>query len=291
MEVSTLKDTNTQLLTQIRDLNAQIATQEKDYANLKEQYATKEQQLENIKLKVTTFENTIREKLAWFADNSNLKLHANQYNSIRNSEAINIKEECRINLVQIAYLNENTFGLSYQHDNIGEELKGIDKMLRERGGDCEDFSQLFIAEYNTLVEKCVNSGFDRNYIMIEAMKEREGGIYVLTENANSIIYYPDMAPVRVSNVGNYMYGVCYINSTESGHCVVGLFSKIVKSDKDIDYLLDNDVRLIEPQSGEYVGNVDGTISKQDIDIIITDQDIFVRDNSQWVGYSSFLGKV
>lgn len=280
---------NVGLKNEVNSLGSELENQKSKYEELNKEYNAKKLQLEDIKLKLKEFEEGIQEKLSSFAKNSNFRNMPEEYDYLRNGIALTKENECKIHLPKIAYVNDANFKLSYREDVGGEtELKSLNDIFDDYGGDCDDYSLLFMAEYNALMNSCVNSGFDRSEVMVEGMTSTYG-VYIIEDFGNSYVYYTG-APTYISKGGNYMYGVCYTETETEGHCVVGLFSDSIKSEEDISPLLDR-VPLVEPQSGVYLGEINEYIDEEDILILITDTDVYMLEENEWRGYSTFLKEV
>ncbi|MDP2907119.1 MAG: hypothetical protein Q8O03_04220 [Nanoarchaeota archaeon] len=279
---------NVGLKDEIKSLGTELENQKSKYEELNKEYNTKKLQLEDIKLKLKDFEKGIQEKLSSFAKNSDFRNMPKEYGYLRNGIALTKENECKIHLPKIVYENDANFKLFYQEDTGETELKSLNDIFDDYGGDCDDYSLLFMAEYNALMNSCINSGFDRNEVIVEGMTSNYG-VYIIQEYGGSYIYYTG-APTYISNGGNYMYGVCYPETERVGHCVVGLFSKSIKSEEEISQLLDG-VPLVEPQSGVYLGNINEYIDKEDVQILITDTDVYMLEENKWMGYGTFLKEV
>lgn len=284
-----LQAENVGLKNDVNSLGSELESQKSKYEELNKDYTAKKSQLEDIKLKLEEFEEGIEEKLSSFAENSNFRNMPEEYDYLRNGIALTKANECKIHLPKIVYVNDANFKLSYRDDIEGEtELKSLNDIFDDYGGDCDDYSLLFMAEYNALMNSCVNSGFDRSEVMVDGMTSTYG-VYIIEDYGNSYLYYTG-APVDINNGDNYMYGVCYNENETAGHCVVGLFSDSIKSEEDISPLLDG-VPLVEPQSGVYLGEINEDIDEEDILFLITDTDVYVLEENEWRGYSTFLKEV
>lgn len=243
-------------------------------------------EIEKASDKLAEFENTIKESITWFKQNRNID-NFKDYNLIKDelSACFELKDKCKIDLTCIYNVNEkNNFRYTEDDTALGKEdfLKDLGLIYNQKGGDCEDFSLLFRAEYNYLVEQCLVNFSRQQIVPVVEGKELDT---------------------------NYMYIICGVFDPGSvvknwaGHCLVSLTKHPINSSLDI-YSNIKDSVLVEPQIGEFVSNMseESPIKIFDngmppntlhyVSMIITDDDLKIfypyGDKIEWIGYAEFM---
>jgi len=238
------------------------------------------------------FEINVRQSMDWFTLNRDIT-SSSEYDSIkgelRNDCLVVNEASCEIAL-DCMYETNKKNRIQYKTDEstMAREdfLKSLALIYDQKGGDCEDISLLFTAEYNYLVSQCLDMGIARKDIAVVADDQ------VLK--------------------GNYMYVVCggfdpqRVVSSYGGHCVVALTqSPIILSSDVYPYL--QEAALIEPQNGEFMFYLDDTdvTSLFDngepaetiyhINTVVTNNDLKVfynwGEDVGWLGFSEFLEQI
>lgn len=250
--------------------------------------STTQAEIDKLKDKLNDFELTVKKSMEWFTQNSNIN-NSEDYGEIKEQLLDCIKtddELCKINLECIYETNKkNQFIYRYDHKLTGDhdKLKSLATIYEHKGGDCEDLSFLFKAEYNYLTGQCETQGYG-----LEKTKP-----YV----------------AKGVDLGPYMYVVCGAFDPQrtvsglSGHCVVAMTTEPI-TDSTNAYWKIKDAILVEPQTGEYIcllnntriikvfntGQFPDTLFL--IDFILTDDDFKIfytwTDKTGWTGYSDFL---
>ncbi len=235
------------------------------------------------------FETTVRVSMDWFKNNNNIN-NFGKYAEIKEelkNQCLELAENsCQINLKCIAEVNENN-DFMYRTDiewTAKEDfLQSLGSIYKNKGGDCEDFSLLFTAEYNYLVNEC-----NRN-------------------NSRTVNISSHVSEELIS--GDYMYPVCGTFDPEGvlenlgGHCVVAMVNKPIINTSDL-YNNLKDAVLVEPQIGEIILNLNETnlisLFKKGqapntlyyLSIIITEDDLKLfyewSEEVEWKGYTDFL---
>lgn len=280
--------------------NIQYGQLKDDYSSLSTSSQKKEIEIEKTKDKLEDFERTVRESMKWFKENNDLN-KTTKYEEIKKELGNcivnqtgrgNRTERCRIKLDCIHTTNKIN-GIKYETDEEATKksdfLKSLDLIYSQKGGDCEDLSLLFTAEYNFLGDKCQEAGY---------VKE---DIEASTED-------------RIIDKAGYMYTVCGSFDPEKtqgfyqyvGHCVVALTESPIEDSEDIYETLKH-ATLVEPQTGEMMFQMDTeqgiTIFKDDqapdtayhISTVITDSDLKIYypwgEDVRWMGYQEFVKEV
>ncbi len=262
----------------------------KESKSLNESMKQIELQIDQSLDKLHDFDVRVRQAMEWFAKNSNIK-NSDQYNLTReklNSTCIKTDANCHIDLSCI-YQTNYDYGIRYIEDT--SSIRKEDFMLNLslidtfKGGDCEDFSLLFMAEYNYLFEQCQQRGYKRENITTS------------TEDMNE----------KLS--GQYMYVLCglfhprALGNQLGGHCVNALTAAPIIASHDVYGSIKHAV-LVEPQTGGYMLNMNKT---EDIKLfndrmppdtlyyvwlIITDADLKIfyefSEKIEWIGYTELL---
>ncbi|MBI2545849.1 hypothetical protein HYV81_01590 [Candidatus Woesearchaeota archaeon] len=262
----------------------------KESASLNQSMKEIELQLDQSLDKLHDFDVRVRQSMEWFAANSNIR-HSDAYNSTReklNSTCIKTDANCYINLSCVYQVNYDN-GIRYIEDT--SSIRKEDFMLNLtqidlfKGGDCEDFSLLFMAEYNYLFEECGSRGFGRENITTGTTDMEE------------------------KLTGQYMYVLCglfhprAIGNQLGGHCVNALTSSPIVASREVFGSMKHAV-LVEPQTGEYMLHMNKTEDIKLFDqgmppdtlyyvwLIITDADLKIfyefSEKIEWVGYAELL---
>lgn len=244
--------------------------------------------------KLDNFENQVRDSMDWFKKNNNLN-NSEIFKELREDlkdKCLENKSQnsvCEIDFDCIDHVNDKNF-IIYKSDrklvNKTDFLQDIESIYKNHGGDCEDFSFLFTAEYNYLLGECLKQGFSIENVSIVTL---EDGDYE----------------------GGYMYPVCgffgphkrFGGNIIGGHCVVGIVRHPIKKTKDI-YENLKDAVLFEPQAGDFLLRMDDTETIYLFDTgefpdkafrvktVITEEDLKIfyqwSEEIEWLGYQDFL---
>lgn len=240
--------------------------------------------------RIDDFETTVKESMRWFRDNSNFaNVGYNETQQMLRDRCLQFDNaSCMIDLYCIYAVNEeNEFTYDDDIDLTGEEdfLQSLDSMYSKNKGDCEDFSLQFTAQYNFLADECLKNVSRHN-------------IRLFTQD--------------ISVPGTYLYPVCgqfnpqALVENYAGHCLVAAVQKPINNSEEIYMNLRNAV-LIEPQTGEYVLDLNDTASiflfddgnapttLYHLNTIITPDDLKLfyswGEEVGWIGYADFLQEI
>ena len=236
--------------------------------------------------KLNNFEQTVKDSISWFKKNSNI-VGIGEYNSTGEQLKNCIKRgaSCKIDTSCIYQVNKFN-GIHYTDDlaATGKDdfLKDLKLIFYQKGGDCEDFSVLFNAEYNYLTDECLLNYTRKDIIPIVENKEI---------------------------AGNYMYSVCgsfdpgKVVNNWGGHCLNAISKNYIINASNV-YDVLKDAELVEPQNGRYMGQLGVTsytnifdtgvnpTSGYRLDMVITPNDLYIfyayGDKITWRGYHDFL---
>jgi len=294
-----LRKEREQLLVQSEELKGKVDILEKD--------------IEATAKLIDFYSATIDESIQWFKINNNIKnIEAGFIPSQLKTHCVLMDAQCKIKLGCLPFINDYKNNIKYETDieAVGKEdfLKNLSLILENKGGDCEDISLLFVAEYNYLVDYCLDEGYTRDEIKLYAyVPDPNQNYHVSYDKTSDVEYYlPKAKPVDVSTGSNYPYIVCgTFTGQDFGHCVVAFADSEIKTSKEIFSKLKN-ANLIEPQNGMYIGNINqpGIISLYEnnqkpfntyfIYVIIAEDDMYLFNWQyeekflyDWIGYHDF----
>jgi len=308
-----LQDVNSQLNQEILILKAEKRLLSNQSELLKEKVGLLEEDIYAATKLIDFYSATINESIQWFRQNNHLK----------NVDAEDIQDQleyyclimtpiaCQIKLGCLPFINEVQNEIMYEPDiavGRADYLKNLSLILESKGGDCEDISLLFVAEYNYLVDECLENGYAREQIKLYSyVDDRILKYIVASDNATGVEWFIKNArAVEVSDGKSYLYTVCgTFAGQEFGHCVVVVSPSEIKRSSDVFSIL-NGAALVEPQNGKLVGyiNDESVISLYDngqrpintylVYVIILNNDMLLFNWQyeeeflfNWVGYNDF----
>lgn len=230
--------------------------------------------------RLNNFQTTVARSISWFKRNSNID-DLSEYDEIKDlaMNCVTVNTSCQINLTCLYEVNRD-YGFTYNYDQ-GDQLKDLDDIHTLGGGDCEDLSLLFKAEYNYLVDQCLEHVARKDVIPLASDQKING---------------------------NYMYILCGsfdpegVEENFGGHCLMAVTKHPIEQISDI-YQSLKEATLVEPQTGELVAEMSNTESITVFDngmipttlhrvsLLITDDDLKTyyeyTDKIEWVGYQEF----
>ncbi|MFH1439714.1 MAG: hypothetical protein ABIG89_04050 [Candidatus Woesearchaeota archaeon] len=257
--------------------------------------------------KIKVYKQDIETSMKWFNDNAEITDKNIKYYLSPNSCFRMGTKTCRIKTGCFYFVNSERLGYEYKYDtmtsNANDKMQSIQDFMKNKGGDCEDYSLFYKAEFNYVLNQCLETGADN--IIIEGWmpsKYEEDRYFV--EFSNN--WFLTGATDKIIPAGfihpNIVCGNLYDFSKKDagGHCVIAFTKNRIKSIKDIDEL--NNAPMIEPQNGLYLGLINEESSKtyiltkenydttySYINLIVTDEDqfLFSDQHKEWLGYSIF----
>jgi hypothetical protein len=290
-ETDALKASISALETRLAEQSGNISRMRSDYEvmqskneELGESYSSLREDAYATLDKIEFFEDEIEESLIWFRQNSRIENITNA-RRIKNSILGRCQEQvnggCTIKLGCFYLVNSEFLGIRYMPDKQTsgdiDTLQSLADIIRNYGGDCEDYSLFFKAEYNHAYESC------KDEPKIEAWLPRPGSRYFLDLQET---WYLDDA-IGVTLPGGYVHPsiVCYLQSRSQGHCIVAFTGSPIESITSLDNL--EGAPLVEPQDGRFMGFVDEGIMLSDMFIVITNDDLYLKSEYYgWVSYAS-----
>jgi len=253
---------------------------------------------------IEEYQKEIESSMEWFKQNSELgETQMEETVKARiESACMNMKrDECQIKTGCFYLLNEERWDITYKSDaqtsGRADKMMSLTEFLDNSGGDCEDYSMFYKAEFNHLLEECEKN--NAKTISIEAWYRAgaSGGIHWLSyekkwyfEFVNGIFLEPDYIYPHV--VCGYIFDLR--TQQLGGHCILAFTKNKIESVEDIE----KELRLapvIEPQNGKYLGLIEDTTSGiylnqgqgSYITTVISDNDYFMSTDNGWTGYSLF----
>lgn len=260
------------------------------------------------------YENKISSSMNWFRENSYLNTSIVSERKIEKETygecVVEDEKSCNINLGCFYFVIDKKNQLKYKYDNaleLGQEdkLSSILEFLENKGGDCEDYSLFYKAQFNSMVKRCENKSLILKSYSFKYGENKKRNFYL---DIDKKWYIPNVYVNKFENL-NYSYIVCgdmYDLNTDTinGHCMVAFSEEKIKSIEDIS-LLSYSI-LIEPQTGEYLGLLDDDSEifilengdaiddyYNSIWAIISDDDYYLYDETQlkWYSYGSMKNKL
>ncbi|MFH1063572.1 MAG: hypothetical protein V1729_00660 [Candidatus Woesearchaeota archaeon] len=300
-----------------RKLEGDLNDLNSSYEEIQIQHGTLSQDYQGLKIQVTgtlekidEYNEEIEESMDWFRYNSALgksqkEGFARMY--IDTDCYYPADNACYIKTGCLHLVNTENLDLRYRYDletsKEIDKLQSLSEFISNKGGDCEDYSLFFKAEWNYLLDQCMKT-HDPEKIIIEGWYQDEKSSDRHWLDYDKDWYIDDVTGIKLSKGYIYPNVVCglvynFRLAKPSGHCVIALTQKRMESLQDIE-LLDH-AYLIEPQDGSYMGRVnevpglkllvDGEreelIFTPHIFSVITDNDYFLFYNSAWHSYSQF----
>jgi len=316
-EMKRLDDEINQLKMEIDKLNEENQQLNKSYIELTEKYSSLETVHSNLKNEIDStltniekYQSELEKSMDWFRTNSYLDDSENQKNakSRLNIHCFEISEnECRIKTICLYFVNDVYLYLDYKSDYapnspIKDRLLFLQEFLDKKGGDCEDYSLLFKAEFNYFLEKCKDT--NSSNIIIESWYERSDYNYYVNFLETWSVKGAYAIELKKSFIyPNIICGNMYdLNLKEiSGHCMIAFTKNRIATTEDIIEELDL-APVVEPQNGIYMGLInhdssDIYLRPKDSDSyiyeIITDSDLFLYNETfgKWISYSFFYDEL
>ena len=300
-----------QLETNISSLKYSLASLNETYNKLSRTYIVLKKEVDSTIQKIDVYETELQESMEWFKTNSVLDTSEEQQEVMDylEDDCFERKEDtCYIKTGCFYLVNSNKLGLRYNLDVItsGEldKLQSISEFIENKGGDCEDYSLFYKAEYNSVLEECGN--IDSLNIMLEVWIPTQDSADWYELDFSRTWYLKSAREINMEEgyvYPNIICGSIYdLNSGDvSGHCVIVFTNIKIESKQDIDKF--ENAPIIEPQDGRYMGLVGDTSSgiylmtednyKNPPDSyiyeIITDNDLFLfsKEHGEWLSYSVF----
>lgn len=294
--IFSLNKNNSDLNSALRELTDKFNSLSSKAANLEQSYSVLKEEVNTTISKIDSYEKEIQSSLDWFSNNSTLEGSEKVLLNLKSNCKKETTKECSINLGCFHLVNKEFLNFVYKNDfdtsKTEDKLQSIEEFIISKGGDCEDFSLFFKAEYNSLVSYC------RGKPVLFAWKEDKGNKF--WANFDNTWYLPDASKVYLDKNNIFPSVVCGAISDPqtgkvNGHCVLAFVSKRIISSDDISVL--NSSELVEPQTGEYLGFIgidsgvflisDNSTTESYIDTLITDEDFYIFRNNEWASYKKF----
>ena len=288
-EIQLLENNLSNLNNNINSLNSKISILLNNNSELEQNLTFAKKLISENELSLIKYEEKIQTSMNWFKENSIL----NNSNIIQKNIEQNTYDKCVIENQYTCNINLGCFvmteknELNYYLDNISElgqedKLYSIQEFLEKKGGDCEDFSLFYKAQFNSMLNRCKDKSivFTTYSKKFESWKKEDFSL-----DTDEKWYLPNIYIHNFENITNsyVVFGDMYdLNSnTINGHCMIALTNKSINNINDL-YILKGSF-LIEPQTGEYEGIINGN---SDIFLIENGEDIESYYSSIWAVISN-----
>jgi len=275
----------------------------KSYNDLNKDYNAVSREIDQTIDKITVFEQELNSSMAWFNANS---LPVNIPNEKRIQNTLNGRcweisdDVCTVRLGCFYLINLKKLGLHYKYDTVtsdaADKLQSLGEFMHNWGGDCEDYSMFFKAEYNYIQNECFERGGES--IELEAWIPGSGDYFLdFPEEwylSEADAYELPAGHIHPSVVCGDLYDPN--SGAVSGHCVMAYSARPLDRLENMDHL--EGASLVESQNGQYLGQVGSyagiapTSSQSSIWLIITNNDLWLHsEDSGWIGYESMLEEI
>lgn len=295
--IFSLNKENSDLNSALNKLNGEYNSLSSKNNALEYSYSNLKDEVDSTISKINDYQIEIQSSLDWFSSNSVLGNHENILLNLKSSCKKETSKVCQINLGCFHLVNSEFINYKYKDDlitsNVSDKLQTISEFIKNKGGDCEDFSLFFKAEYNSLIESC-----NGKKPTLFAWVEKKGSRF--WSNFDNTWYLENATQKYLDKNNVFPVIVCGSifdpnTGQVNGHCVLAFANKKIVSSEDISVL--NSAELIEPQTGGYlgfVGNDSGiflvsndSVHSSFINTLITDNDFFIFSNNEWSNYALF----
>jgi hypothetical protein len=249
----------------LSELEANFSVFEEEYIELQGSYDVKVEEYGELMGQLEDFEGTLEEKMYWYSENADFGgAHKNFLNTIE-SKCINGDT---LNMPCVAIMLDQK-GFDYLSEDT-DYIKSLEEFEDADGGDCEDWSMFVKAVINEMEEQ---EGVGE----LELVHFGKTGRTDIYEDGDVLYYYP---------YGSVTVGIeelniaCFPVTVGMGHCA--LVSEGV---------------LFEPQDGSYLSGVNWNgedlhiNTGGQVEILIDDSDIHIRDGEGWISYAYFIGRI
>lgn len=298
----------------LEDVSAENASCVSDYGRLKSEIDATIQGFDGR-------EKTIEDRISWFQQNASLPQNTDPGVVWKVDKMCTTVENnsCTFNFGCLYYLNSSFLKVYYKADKangrLSDTLISIADFLQSRAGDCEDFSFLFKAEFNKMLDVCSAGAADFNSASMKIISYTTSADYPGQLGNLYVDKEKDVALMGVKTVElsgfRYPVVVCgnlYNPNTKSfgGHCMNAFTKNKITGVENL-YSELSGAPLIEPQGGYFGGYLNGGSGVWVYDngevrdennyvyMVITDDDLFlddyIKDVASWSGYNGFVEKM
>ncbi len=305
--INILNSENNSLKSSLLDLGNDFNKLKNSNDYLNQEYVVLKDEANQTIQKINDYEKELQDSMDWFGTNATLPVkQKNLLLQLKSNCRKKTSKNCEINLGCIFLINSEFQNYKYINDEITskevDKLQSIEEFVSNRGGDCEDYSLFFKAEFNSLVNECRDNDLEIKLTAWEDFKTTSK----LWLNNSKTWYFENAKAVDIEN--NFVSIVCgnmfdLQSGQTNGHCILAFTKNKINSILDLDLL--NEAMLVEPQSGKYLGNINSTsniflvtnnyfvnksyTNNSYIDTIITDNDFFLfsKIENTWQSYGEF----
>jgi len=294
--LSILNSEKSRLELQLNQTSTEMGKLTIQHEALTTSYDAIDNEIEQTIGKIEEFEEELNSSLAWFNRNSRLEGIPNEKRTQNTlSRCWDVQNGvCKVRLGCFYLINSEKLGLEYKYDTITskaeDKLQSLKEFMHNWGGDCEDYSLFFKAEYNYIFDKCYERGAESIELEAWIPGSRQYFLDFVQE-----WYISDAEKYTLPDEHIYPSVVCGDmydphKGAVSGHCVIAYSDTLVETPIHLD-----GAALIEPQNGQFLGIIGTDIAIEPTDqvssiwMVITDSDLFLwSEENEWVGYESML---
>lgn len=313
-ELSNLSQENMVLNEYLGELNISYSELDISYTELSQELQDLQAEVDTVIERIESYEQELQDSMQWFNDNSDLSILDSDYAIKRYLQTNCLMQShgrCRIKTGCLFLINTEKMDLFYKYDiytsNEMDKLQSLSEFVENDGGDCEDFSLFYKAEFNYLLELCEDVDPTEIYIESWTGAKYEYHKYALDFSRTWFVAGAEEYDLKEGYIyPNVVCGILPVPSGgASGHCVIAFTSDRIMSEDDL--VLFDQAPMIEPQTGNYLGLINDESSqvyllskeyfeeseegmyKPYIYEIITDDDLFLFsiDDLEWMSYSGF----
>jgi hypothetical protein len=305
--INILNNENNSLKSNLFDLGNDFNQLKNSNNSLSQEYVMLKDEANQTIQKISNYEKELQDSMDWFGTNSILPVkQKNLLLQLKSNCRTKTNASCEINLGCIFLINSEFQNYKYLNDEITsnevDKLQSIEEFVNNKGGDCEDYSLFFKAEFNSLINECRDNNLEIKLTAWEDFKTTNK----LWLNNSKTWYFENAKAVDIEN--NFASIVCgnmfdLQSGKTNGHCILAFTKNKINSVLDLDFL--NEAILVEPQSGKYLGVINTTsniflvtnnffvnksyINTSYIDTIIIDNDFFLfsKIENAWQSYGGF----
>lgn len=308
-QIQKLQTEQTQLSIELQNSKNENTKLEIDLNSSKQANQALQGEVDTTITKIESFESELETSMQWFSTNSEIVNTGIQerVEDLLNQNCYKIEsDKCTIRAGCFYLINDKNLILKYKTDikttGKSDKLVSIKEFIDNNGGDCEDYSLFYKAEWNHVLDQC-----DGKEIIVETWTI---GIHEIWLNFKETWYLTNAKQVFIEDGSIYPNIVCGnvldLNTFRvNGHCIIALTKQEINNINDLGFF--DGAVLIEPQNGGYLGRLNEPSSGiylltnenffyspiSNIRLIVTNKDLFLfsREYGEWLSYSSLQSEL
>lgn len=287
----------------LKEKEAVLANTASDLQVLEARYEELNETFGTLKEEVLGLEESINSYISWFKTNSNFS------DSLLDSAGVypfikEIKKKCvdadAINLACLPFVMEKKLDFGYIFEKE-DRLYSLEEIVKNKGGDCEDYSIFTKALLNY-----IKGIYPSSELTLRSWKTSFGSHFTIYTEGTSYWYVDNAEEYTIGDLGDlnpsvFCHTVTCADDACEGHCIVGVSETKIENVTDLGNL--EGTKLFEPQNGQYLGKIGSTytICEKSIEdcgkksnhifVIIGDDDLYVFEEGNWSSYKYYLQTV